>query len=82
MDLHGNACNLPSSQNYDPPNNIINASDVQGMVFGFAGRPYTYYDPADCPATTHCGGVITGTPCTSDLQCTSPDTCEVVCCSP
>jgi len=60
----------------------MNFSDIGQIIFAFQGRPYTFFDAADCPARTRCGGVITGTPCTSNADCTAPDTCEVVCCSP
>ncbi len=31
---------------------------------------------------THCGGVMTGTACTSDADCAAPDTCDPVPCDP
>jgi hypothetical protein len=30
------------------PNNVINASDLQQIIFGFGGFPYTGFDPKDC----------------------------------
>lgn len=49
VDLHGNDSGTSGSQNFDPPNAVANFSDVGVVLFGFQGRPYAYYDPADCP---------------------------------
>ncbi len=46
VNLHGNGTRMSSSQDLDPPNWVENFSDVAPIVFGFMGRPYTFYDPA------------------------------------
>jgi hypothetical protein len=37
----------------NPPNYILNVADLQRVLFGFGGMPYTWtpnqLDPADCP---------------------------------
>ncbi len=49
VDLHGNATGTPGSQNFDPPNFVLNFSDIGQIISGFGGFPYKGYDPADCP---------------------------------
>lgn len=33
----------------DPPDFVLNLTDVQFIVLAFEGRPYPFSDPADCP---------------------------------
>ncbi len=49
VDLHGNATGTPGSQNFDPPNFVLNFSDIGQILSGFGGFPYKGYDPKDCP---------------------------------
>ncbi len=49
VDLHGNATGTPGTQNYDPPNFVLNFSDIAQIIFGFQGLPYKGFDPAECP---------------------------------
>ncbi len=49
VDLHGNGSGTPGSQAFDPPNFVLNFSDVGQIISGFGGFPYKGYDPADCP---------------------------------
>ena len=46
VDLHGDD---GGDANVDPPNFVINFSDIGFAVFAFQGRPYPWSDPADCP---------------------------------
>lgn len=49
VDLHGNGSGLPGSEKFDPPNYVANLSDVAFALRAFAGLPYPFYDPGDCP---------------------------------
>ncbi len=49
VDMHGNDSGNPLSEQFDPPNYIANFSDVAAVLQGFAGRPYPFSDPGDCP---------------------------------
>ena len=51
VDLHGDGSATRGSQTFDPPNLVVNFSDVAQIVSGFGGFPYKGYDPADCPDT-------------------------------
>jgi len=52
MDIHGDELfGEESSAAASPPNYVINMTDVQFVVLAFVGRPYPFYDPADCPDT-------------------------------
>ena len=46
VDLHGNDF---GDATVDPPNLVINFSDIQHIVLAFQGNPYPFSDPADCP---------------------------------
>ena len=46
VDLHGNEF---GDATVDPPNYVVNFSDVQQIVLAFQGNPYPFSDPADCP---------------------------------
>ena len=46
VDLHGNDF---GDAVVDPPNYVVNFSDVQQMVLAFQANPYPFSDPADCP---------------------------------
>jgi len=52
VDMHGNDSGAPGSEAFDPPNGVANFADVQFMVLAFQGRPYPFFDPADCPDTS------------------------------
>jgi len=49
VDLHGNDSAESGSEQYDPPNGVVNYADMQQIMLAFTGRPYPYLDPADCP---------------------------------
>jgi len=49
VDLHGNDSGQSGSQAFDPPNGVANHADMQQVVLAFMGRPYPFFDPADCP---------------------------------
>ena len=49
VDLHGNDAGDAS---VDPPNYVINFTDIANLISAFQGRPYPYADPADCPDVT------------------------------
>ena len=46
LDLHGNDGGNAAN---DPPNFVVNFSDIANMISAFQGYPYPYSDPADCP---------------------------------
>jgi hypothetical protein len=46
LDLQGNAVTVAE---VDPPDYVVNFADVQFMLLAFAGRPYPFSDPAECP---------------------------------
>lgn len=46
LDIHGDDY---GNAVYDPPNGAVNFADVQLMVLAFAGNPYPFADPLDCP---------------------------------
>ena len=46
LDLHGNDAGNPK---VDPPNQVVNFSDIANIVAAFEGRPYPYTDPVECP---------------------------------
>jgi len=49
VDMHGNDSGTPGSEMFDPPNYAANFSDLQFIILAFQGRPYPFFDPADCP---------------------------------
>ena len=44
VDLHGG-----TDPNVNLPNYVVNFNDIGLMVQAFAGWPYPYSDPGDCP---------------------------------
>ena len=46
VDLHGDDF---GDANVDPPNYVVNFSDIQQIVLAFGGAAYPYSNPADCP---------------------------------
>lgn len=46
VDIHGNEF---GDAVIDPPNYVVNFSDVQQMVLAFKGNPYPFSDPGACP---------------------------------
>ena len=46
VDLHGSGT---GNADVDPPNYLINFDDIGWAVKAFAGYPYPFEDPGDCP---------------------------------
>lgn len=51
LDFHGNDSGAEGSEKFDPPNHVVNFSDVGFLTLAFQGRPYPFDDPGDCPDT-------------------------------
>lgn len=47
VDLHG--AEATGNQAIDPPNHIVNFTDVQHTILAFQGGPYPFSDPLSCP---------------------------------
>lgn len=46
VDIHGDDFGDAA---IDPPNYVVNFSDIQQMVLAFQGNPYPFSAPTDCP---------------------------------
>ena len=46
VDIHGDG---GGDAKVDPPNYVVNFSDIGFMVLAFQGRPYPFQDPGECP---------------------------------